>query len=106
MNPEITMQDFVLLMTVEMILNAIIVEAVKKSFQNIPSNIIALVSAIIVGVFGTIFFYSTLNIPINSGSMLYSIPLSLMVWCGSTIGYDKVLQTANQIADDLRKDSK
>lgn len=94
MNPE----SMIFLLMALMSINSLFVEAIKKSFQHIPTNIICLVSAIGVGVIGTVFYYLGAGIPINGKTAIYILPMIAFVWCGSMVGYDKVIQTIKQYA--------
>ena len=72
-------------------------EALKKVFWNVSSNVLALISSAVVGVGGTIIAYILMDIPLDSKNNACIILMAFCIWIGSMVGYDKVIQTINQI---------
>lgn len=72
-------------------------EALKKVFWEMSSNLIALISSAVVGVGGTIIAYILMDIPLDSKNIVCIILMTFLIWLGSMIGYDKVIQTIEQI---------
>ena len=72
-------------------------EALKKVFLNISSNILALASSGIVGVGGTFIAYILMDIPLDSKNIACIILMAFCIWLGSMVGYDKVIQTIEQL---------
>lgn len=72
-------------------------EALKKVFWNVSSNVLALISSAVVGVGGTIIAYILMEIPFDSKNIACIIVFAFCIWLGSMVGYDKVIQTINQI---------
>lgn len=72
-------------------------EALKKVFWEMSSNLIALISSAVVGVGGTIIAYILMDIPLDSKNIVRIILMTFLIWLGSMIGYDKVIQTIEQI---------
>lgn len=72
-------------------------EALKKVFWNVSSNVLALISSAVVGVGGTIIAYILMDIPLDSKNIACIILMAFCIWIGSMVGYDKVIQTINQI---------
>lgn len=72
-------------------------EALKKVFWDMSSNLIALISSAVVGVGGTIIAYILMDIPLDSKNIVCIILMTFLIWLGSMIGYDKVIQTIEQI---------
>lgn len=76
-------------------------EALKKAFWNVSSNVLALISSAVVGVGGTIIAYILMDIPLDSKNIACIILMAFCIWIGSMVGYDKVIQTINQIRGGL-----
>lgn len=72
-------------------------EALKKVFWEMSSNLIALISSAVVGIGGTIIAYILMDIPLDSKNIVCIILMTFLIWLGSMIGYDKVIQTIEQI---------
>lgn len=72
-------------------------EALKKVFWEMSSNLIALITSAVVGVGGTIIAYILMDIPLDSKNIVCIILMTFLIWLGSMIGYDKVIQTIEQI---------
>ena len=72
-------------------------EALKKVFWEMSSNLIALITSAVVGVCGTIIAYILMDIPLDSKNIVCIILMTFLIWLGSMIGYDKVIQTIEQI---------
>ena len=56
---------FMFLLSFGASVTSIFTEALKKVFENVPSNVIALVSAVVVGIGGTSAVYVILEIPFD-----------------------------------------
>lgn len=97
-----TITTFILLITVCSAASGILTEAIKTWFKNAgknySANLIALINAIVIGCGGTAFTYVLMNINFNLSNILCLILMSVIVWIGSMIGYDKIIQLATQIA--------
>ncbi len=80
---------------------SLLTEAIKKFVENIGKtvkpNIVALIMAFVVGGLGTIGFYLVAGIEFNTVNIIGIICMVLANWVGSMIGYDKVIQTIQQI---------
>lgn len=92
-----TIELFIYLFTIGSAFSSLLTQAIKKAFDSIPSNILALVSAAIVGVFGTIFAYLAMGIVFNAQNIISIVLMAVCIWLGSMLGYDKVLQTIRQL---------
>ena len=92
-----TVELFVFLLTIGSGANSLITQAIKKAFENVPSNILALVSAVIVGTVTSIFAYAAYGISYNFTNVLCIPMMCACIWLGSMGFYDKVLQTIQQI---------
>ena len=92
-----TIELFIYLFTIGSTFSSLLTQALKKSVKNLASNVVALYSALAVGVLGSILAYSVLDIPFDLTNII-CIPLMILcIWIGSMLGYDKVLQTLKQI---------
>ena len=80
---------------------AILTEAVKKFYANAGKecspNIVALVDAVVIGAGGTAVVYMLMNIPWTINNIICLGLMTVCVWIGSMIGYDKVVQLLKQI---------
>lgn len=92
-----TIELFIFLFTIGALMSSLLTEAIKKAIPDISANILALCSAIFVGAIGMAFFYITHGIVFSISNFIYIILMSVCIWIGSMIGYDKVIQTIAQI---------
>ena len=93
-----SVQLFMSLFVIFSIISSTLTEAVKKAtYDKLSDNITNLVVSILVGVTGMIIYYQNANIPITTLNVIYAILMSIAVWVGSTIGYDKVKQALTQL---------
>lgn len=92
-----TIQLFMFLFTIGSVVASLLTEAIKKSFTDISTNMIALINACIVGILGTICAYIFMDITFNVSNGICIVLMAMCIWIGSMIGYDKVMQTISQI---------
>lgn len=92
-----TIELFIFLFTIGALLSSLLTEAIKKAIPNSSSNLLALCSAVLVGVIGMTFYYITNGIIFSISNLIYIILMAVCIWIGSMIGYDKVIQTIAQI---------
>lgn len=92
-----TIELFIYLFTIGSTFSSLLTQTLKKSVKNLSSNIIALYSALAVGVLGSVFAYSALDISFDLTNIICIPLMVLCIWIGSMLGYDKVLQTLKQI---------
>ena len=94
---------FITILTIGGMVTALLTEAIKKMYANMKkdysANIIALVNAIVVGCGGTSVVYMLMNIPWTVNNIICMVLMTVAVWIASMLGFDKVLQTVNQIAN-------
>jgi len=97
-----TITLFITILTIGGALTALITEAIKKVYANMNKqyspNIIALVNAIVVGGGGTAVVYMLNGIDWSVNNIICLVLMAIAVWISSMLGFDKVLQTVNQIA--------
>lgn len=93
---------FITILTIGGMVTALLTEAIKKMYANMKkdysANIIALVNAVVVGCGGTAVVYMLMNIPWTINNIICMVLMTVAVWIASMLGFDKVLQTVNQIA--------
>lgn len=93
---------FITILTIGGMVTALLTEAIKKMYANMKkeysANIIALVNAIVVGCGGTAVVYMLMDIPWTVNNIICMVLMTVAVWVASMLGFDKVLQTVNQIA--------
>lgn len=88
---------FMALFTIGSMAASLLTEAIKKGFQGTSTNMIALINAAVIGGLGTAGAYRLLNIPFTLNNIICLILMIICIWIGSMIGYDKVMQTIDQI---------
>ena len=93
-----TIQLFMFLFTIGSLVSSLMTEAIKKSFEQVSTNVIALADSILIGLIGTVFAYILIGIPFTLANVVCIILMTVCIWIGSMIGYDKVKQTLEQIS--------
>ena len=91
-----TVTLFLSFLTLGSAVSSLMTEALKKSLT-ISTNVIALINAIVVGAGGTSAAYVLLDVSFSSQNVICIILMTICIWIGSMIGYDKVIQTISQI---------
>ena len=94
---------FITILTIGGLVTSLLTEAIKKMYANMnkdySANIIALVNAAVVGCGGTAVVYMLMDIPWTVNNIICMIFMTVAVWIASMLGFDKVIQTVQQIAD-------
>jgi hypothetical protein len=95
---------FVILAVICCAVSSLLTEGIKQWFKNkennnYSANLIALINAAIVGCGGTAISYVLLGIPFVLPNILCLVLMCGVVWLGSMIGYDKVIQLIKQISN-------
>ena len=94
---------FITMFTVGAAAAALLTEAVKKFYANAGKecspNVVALVDAVVIGAGGTAVVYMLMNIPWTVNNIICLILMTVFVWIGSMIGYDKIIQLLKQIEE-------
>lgn len=92
---------FMTLFTIFSAITGICTEGCKKLLNDTSikysSNILAFVIACIVGFSGTAFYYVLNSIDFNLVNIVFMILMSMSTAFGAMVGYDKIVQTINQI---------
>lgn len=92
-----TIELFIFLFTIGSTVSSLLTQAMKKNLKNLSCNIIALINAGMVGMGGTIMAYVLMDIEFTPKNVVCLILMTFCLWIGSTVGYDKCLQTIAQI---------
>ena len=96
-----TVTLFVLLIAVFAMAVSLITEAVKNLLSDFKlkysSNMLVLIVALFVGILGTVVAYALLGIPFTTNNIICIGLITLAVWVGAMVGYDKVIQMIEQI---------
>lgn len=85
-------------------ITGVIVQAIKQLItdkQNMSYNILAVVIALIVGICGTAIYYQFNSISYTTNSIIMMILLGLGSALCSMVGYDKIVQTIQQIKSNF-----
>lgn len=103
-----TVTLFITIVTLGAAVSSLLTEAIKKAYNNADkeysANVIALINAVVVGGIGTAVVYMLRGIPWTINNIICLILMILVVWIGSMIGYDKIIQLLKQIGTvDIEK---
>ena len=83
------------------VLNILLTQAIKTTYRNAgkqaPPNVIAFIDAIVCGGGVTAVFYVLMGISWTVNNIIMLVCLIFFNWLGATLGYDKVIQTLEQI---------
>lgn len=82
------------------VITGLIVEAIKKFIndkENVSYNIVALITALIVGILGCAVYYQFSSIPYTVNNIICMVLMGLASALVSMVGYDKVSQAISQI---------
>lgn len=91
----ITIGSFILMIC--SLLTGLIVEAIKKMVTVDKPNIVAAIVSVVVGIAIPIGYIIYNNLAFDTTAVLYTISLVVLSFLCSTLGYDKVIQTLNQL---------
>lgn len=103
-----TVALFISLFTLGATASSLLTEVVKKWYENAhkeySANVVALIDAVVVGGLGTAASYMLLDIPWTINNIICLLLMIVVIWMGSMLGYDKVIQLLSQI--NVKKDVK
>lgn len=91
-----TITLFLTLFTLGSAVSSLLTEALKKSLT-LSCNLIALIDALVVGIAGTSAAYVLMNVEFTLQNIICIALMTVCIWIGSMLGYDKVMQTISQI---------
>lgn len=96
-----TVQMFLLLLTILSIFTSLFTEGVKKLLDSVnvkyASNVLVLIVAVVVGGVGTSVFYLWNDIAWTSLNIICIFLMVCANWLGAMLGYDKVTQAISQL---------
>jgi hypothetical protein len=106
-----SVQLFIIIFAIEVVVSGLLTEAIKKAFQNADNknysaNIIALIDAFMVGGFGTAVIYYLYGLTFTVTNILVLIVMVVAIWMGSMVGFDKIMQSIKQIQNLLQKEAR
>lgn len=93
---------FLILLSAFSVISGLVTEAVKKFINdksNLSYNIIALITALIVGSCGTAIYYQLNGMLFDINNIIYMVLMGFASGLVSMIGYDKVKQAILQISN-------
>lgn len=91
---------FLILLSAFSVLTSLVTEGIKNIATdkvNLSYNIVALVTALIIGGGGTAIYYQLNNILFTSNNIIYMVLMGLASGLVSMVGFDKVKQAIEQI---------
>lgn len=94
---------FLILLSAFSVLSGLVTEGIKNLISdraNLPTNIIALVTALIIGSGGTAVYYQLNNIVFDINNLIYMILMGFASGLVSMVGFDKVKQAIIQITGE------
>ena len=96
-----TYEFFVVLLVAYSVITSLFVEAVKKALDTskvaYASNVLVLCIAVLVGGFGTVFFYVCNDIAFTLKNIIAILMMVCANWLVAMVGYDKVMQAITQL---------
>lgn len=92
-----TINLFLVLFTVGALIASLLTQALKKLKEDVPANILAFIDAFVVGVAGMVIYYIIEGIPFTAANIAYIVLMAFCIFLSSTVGYDKCMQTIEQI---------
>ena len=93
---------FLILLSAFSIISSLVTEGIKNITTdkvNLSYNIIALVTALMIGSCGTALYYQLNDILFTLNNIIYMILMGLASGLASMVGFEKVKQTIEQIAN-------
>lgn len=91
---------FMILLSVFSVITTLVTEGIKNIVtdkENLPYNIVALISSLIIGGVGTAAYYQLNSIPFTTNNIIYIVLMGLASGLVSMVGFDKVKQAITQI---------
>lgn len=92
---------FLILLSAFSVISGLVTEGIKNLANdrvNLSCNIVALITALIVGGGGTAVYYQLNAIPFSTNNVIYMVLMGLSSGLVSMVGFDKVKQAIEQLA--------
>ena len=93
-----TVNLFITLTMILATISSLITEAIKKVFGNTTPTLVDAILAAVTGWGGGAAAYILMSIPFTTSSIICLVLLAPTIWLCSTLGYDKVKEVIEQIA--------
>lgn len=93
---------FLIMLSAFSVLSSLVTEGVKKLFDdkaNLSYNVVALVTALIIGGGGTAVYYQLNGIVFSINNIIYAVLMGLASGLVSMVGFDKVKQAIAQLTN-------
>ena len=93
---------FLILLSSFSVITGLVTEGIKNiatDKMNFSYNIIALVTALIIGGCGTAVYYQLNTIPFTVNNIIYMVLMGLASGLASMVGFDKIKQAVEQIVN-------
>lgn len=93
---------FLIMLSAFSALSSLVTEGIKNITTdkvNLSYNIVALITALIIGGGGTAVYYQLNAIPFTINNVIYAVLMGLASGLAATVGYDKVKQAITQITN-------
>ena len=93
---------FLILLSAFSVLSSLVTEGIKNIASdkvNLSYNIVALITALIIGGGGTAVYYQLNTIPFTMNNVIYAILMGMASGLVSMVGFDKVKQAILQITN-------
>lgn len=91
---------FLILLSAFSVLSGLVTEGIKNIVTdkiNLSYNLVALISALIIGGCGTAIYYQLNTIPFTVNNVIYILLMGLASGLVSMVGFDKVKQSIEQL---------
>lgn len=98
--------EFMIFLFIFSTVSALIVEGIKKTLKdkkNLPSNIFAIVVALVIGIGGMFLYYYYSDIAITTKNVVSAIIMGFASGVCAMVGYDKVKETVDKIKNAIAK---
>ena len=93
---------FLILLSVFSVISSLITEGIKNIVTdkvNLSYNLVALITALIIGGGGTAVYYQLNTIPFTVNNVIYVVLMGLASGLASMVGFDKVKQAIEQLVN-------
>jgi len=88
---------FITLLTILSVVSSLFTEAIKKTFPNVSSTVMALVLSAVVGWIGCAIAYILAGIPFTLVTIVTLIIMAPAVWLCATLGYERITDVIKKL---------
>lgn len=103
---KMNVTEFMIFLFIFSTVSALIVEGIKKTLKdkkNLPSNIFAIVVALVIGICGMFLYYYYSDVAITTKNVVSAIIMGFASGVCAMVGYDKVKETVDKIKNAIAK---